>query len=103
MPTLMGPNNIPPWEAFKLKVPVFYSKFGNIESVLKDAVYYIDQFDPKYLAEGIVKLINDETIKKNLIKKGENLLNNVDKKKDYENLLDLIVKNRIIKERWNLF
>ena len=102
MPTLMGPNNIPPWEAFKLKVPVFYSKFGNIESVLKDAVYYIDQFDPKYLAEGIVKLINDETIKKNLIKKGENLLNNVDKKKDYENLLELIIKNRIIRERWNL-
>ena len=102
MPTLMGPNNIPPWEAFKLKVPVFYSKFGNVESVLKDAVYYIDQFDPKYLAEGIVKLINDKTIKENLIKKGENLINNIDKKKDYENLLELIIKNRIIRERWNL-
>jgi hypothetical protein len=103
MPTLFGPNNIPPWEAFKLKVPVFYSRFSNIESDLKNAVIYIDQFDPKVLADGIVTLTHDEKIRDNLIKNGENLLNSVNKKKDYENLLDLIVKNRVIKERWNLF
>jgi hypothetical protein len=103
MPTLMGPNNIPPWEAFKLRVPVFYSRFGNIETVLKNAVSYIDQFDPKDLADGIINLMHDEKIRDNLIKSGENLLNSIDKKKDYESLLDLIVKNRTIKERWNLF
>ena len=102
MPTLMGPNNIPPWEAFKLKVPVFYSRFSNIDSVLKNAVYYIDQFDPKILAEGVINLIHDEKIKDNLVKNGQNLFNSIDKKKDYEHLLDLIVKNRIIRERWNL-
>ena len=72
-------------------------------TVLKNAVSYVDQFDPKDLANGIVNLIHDEKIRNNLIKSGENLLNSIDKKKDYESLLDLIVKNRIIKERWNLF
>jgi glycosyltransferase involved in cell wall biosynthesis len=103
MPTLMGPNNIPPWEAFRLRVPVFYSKFGNIETVLKNAAIYIDQFDPKDLADGIVNLMHDEKIRDNLIKSGENLLNSINKKKDYESLLNLIIKNRTIKERWNLF
>lgn len=102
MPTLMGPNNIPPWEAFKLKVPVFYSNFSNISTVLKDAVYYIDQFDPNILADGIANLTNDNKLRDELIKKGENLLKSIDKKKDYENLINLIIRNQIIRQRWEL-
>ena len=44
MPTFSGPTNMPPWEAFKLEVPVFYSKLGNIQEVYKDAVYYLDPY-----------------------------------------------------------
>ena len=35
MPTFSGPTNIPPWEAFKMEIPVFYSKLENIEKVYK--------------------------------------------------------------------
>ena len=60
MPTFSGPTNIPPWEAFKLEVPVFYSLIGNIKNVYKDAVYYIDPFDPNSLAMGLLKLLRSK-------------------------------------------
>ena len=47
MPTFSGPTNIPPWEAFKIGVPVLYSDIHNIKQVYKDAVYYIDPLDPE--------------------------------------------------------
>ena len=34
MPSLIGPTNIPPWEAFKMKVPTIYSKSTGIKDVL---------------------------------------------------------------------
>ena len=70
MPTLIGPTNIPPWEAFKLNIPVLYSDFGNIRSILKDAVYYIDPFQPETMVEGIKKILQEKNFKEDLVKKG---------------------------------
>ena len=41
MPALIGPTNIPPWEAFRLETPVIYTNFKNIRETLEDAVIYI--------------------------------------------------------------
>ena len=59
MPTFSGPTNIPPWEAFKMGIPVLYSNIHNIKEVYKDAVYYIDPFDPKSMAIGIREIIEN--------------------------------------------
>ena len=96
----MGPTNIPPWEAFKLNVPVFYTDFKNIKSVLKDAVYYIDPLNPDTMVEGIKKILTDENFKKELIAKGSSLINSINEEKEYEQFFENIIKNRKIRERW---
>ena len=100
MPTLMGPNNIPPWEAFTLKVPVFYSKLDDISLVLKDAAYYFDPLDPNSLSAGIIKFYKDKDFFENLKENGTKLIGSINIEDDYKKLFHLIVQNRIIRERW---
>ena len=71
MPALIGPTNIPPWEAFRLETPVIYTNFKNIRETLEDAVIYIDPYDPNSLAESVIKLNNDKNLRENLISKGK--------------------------------
>ena len=47
MPALIGPTNIPPWEAFKMEVPVIYSESDSIKETLGDAVYYVNPLEPE--------------------------------------------------------
>ena len=69
----------------KLNVPVLYSDFGNIRSILKDAVYYIDPFQARDYGGGNKKNITRKKILENdLIKKGNELLNSINHKKDFE-------------------
>ena len=100
MPSLIGPTNIPPWEAFKLKVPVFYPDFGGIKAILKDAVYYIDPYNPEVLAEGILKILQDEQFKTEMIDKGEKLYNSIDTEKEFDLLFNFIKQVRKIRQRW---
>ncbi len=100
MPTLMGPNNIPPWEAFSLKVPVFYSKLDDISLVLKDAAYYFDPLDPKSLSTGIIRFYKDKDFFDNLKENGTQLIRSINIEDDYKKLFHLIIRNRIIRERW---
>lgn len=100
MPSLIGPTNIPPWEAFTLNVPVLYSDFGNIRTVLKDAVYYIDAFKTKTMIEGIKKILNDIKFSDDLIYKGKNLLNSINEKEEFDRIFKSILHNREIRERW---
>ena len=92
MPTFSGPTNIPPWEAFRLNVPVFYSNLKDIDKVYKDSVYYIDPHDYKTLANGVIKLNNNALLRKNLIEKGNNLLKNNNFEIEIESLLKEIQK-----------
>jgi len=100
MPTLMGPNNIPPWEAFSLKVPVFYSKLDDISLVLKNAAYYFDPLDPGSLSDGIIKFYKDKHFFENLRENGTKLIGSINIEDDYKKLFHLIIQNRIIRERW---
>ena len=100
MPTISGPTNIPPWEAFKMEVPVFYSDIHNIKEVYRDAVYYIDPFDPKTMAAGINDLINNKELKDKLIENGKKLFSSIDVNKEFGQLLEIIKKRRKVKETW---
>lgn len=97
MPTFSGPTNIPPWEAFKLSVPVFYSNLKNVDEVYKDAVFYIDPYNHKTLVDGVMKLNDDKELRKQLLKKGDNLLNSNNFECEVENLLLQIEKLSKIK------
>ena len=94
MTSVIGPTNIPPWEAFKMKVPVIYSNLNGIREVLKDAAIYIDPYNPKNIAENIKKLFDNEDLRLTLIKNGEERLNEVKNKKEFDQFFKLIEKHK---------
>ena len=100
MPTFSGPTNIPPWEAFKMGTPVLYSDIHNIKEVYKDAVYYIDPFDPRSMAEGIKDIISDKGLKTKLIDNGKKLLNSINVDKEFQQIYQIIEKRKKIKKTW---
>ena len=100
MPTLSGPTNIPPWEAFKMEVPVFYSDIHNIRKVYLDAVYYIDPFDPETMVAGIKDLINNNELKNKLVENGRKLLSSIDVNKEFGQFFEIIKKRRKVKATW---
>ena len=101
MPTLSGPTNIPPWEAFKMETPVLYSDIYNIKEVYGDAVYYIDPLDPKSMAIGIKNIMeNKNNIRNELINNGKKLLNSIDVDKEFNQFFEIIKKRKKIKKTW---
>jgi len=71
MPTYFGPTNLPPLEAFRLKVPVLYSDLPGLREQVADAALLMDLQDPGSLAGHIVNLTNEDTLRQSLVEKGE--------------------------------
>ena len=92
MTSVIGPTNIPPWEAFKMKIPVIYPNINGIKEVLRDSVIYIDPYNPENIAECIKKIFDDKNLRLNLIKNGENRLKAVKNKNDFDQFFKLIEK-----------
>lgn len=100
MPTFSGPTNIPPWEAFSLKVPVIYSDIFNIREVYKDAVYYINPFDPYTTVDAIENLMKNFSYKKKLIENGTKLLKSNNFEKEIKQIFEIIENHKKIKNSW---
>jgi len=90
MPSLIGPTNIPPWEAFSMQVPVIYSNLEGIEDVLKDAVLYINPLNPKDIADSVFKVLLDENLRKNLVLKGIKRLEEVRNNNEFNIFFEII-------------
>ena len=90
MPSLIGPTNIPPWEAFSMQVPVIYSNLEGIEGVLKDAVLYINPLNPKDIAESVFKVLLNENLRKNLVLKGNKRLEEVRSNNEFNIFFEII-------------
>lgn len=100
MPTYSGPTNIPPWEAFHLGTPVLYSDIFEIKKIYKDAVYYVDPYDPLTMVEGIKKMLQNDLISQELIHNGKKLLNSINSDKEFGQFFDIIRKRKKLKESW---
>ena len=94
MPTFSGPTNIPPWEAFKMEIPVFYSKLENIEKVYKNAVYYINPYDPNSLVNGLKEVLNQKEQINKLTNFGKDLLNSIDAEQEFNQLFQILRKRK---------
>ena len=100
MPTFSGPTNIPPWEAFQLEVPVIYAEIFEIKKVYEDAVYYIDPYNPKTLANAIKEVHQDENLSQRLVANGTKLLKKINFDKEVSQISEILIKNKIIKNSW---
>jgi glycosyltransferase involved in cell wall biosynthesis len=95
MPTYFGPTNLPPLEAFALRVPVLYSDKAGLRDQVGDAALLMDLSDPSSMANHLKALIEDESVRNALINSGTLQLENL-------NSLDRvgILKIVIEKFRW---
>lgn len=100
MPSLIGPTNIPPWEAFKMKIPVIYSDSNGIKEVLGDAVHYVNPLEPESIALGIREIYENDEKKNSLILKGKQKLDEVRSLNDFNNFFKIIKNYKKIKETW---
>ena len=101
MPSLIGPTNIPPWEAFKMKKPVIYSNLKGIKTVLDDAVYYVDPLNSNEIATAISKILNETELKEEFIKKGTLKLEENIKKNEFSIFFKIIEEYRKTQKLWN--
>jgi glycosyltransferase involved in cell wall biosynthesis len=72
-PTLFGPENLPPLEAFALECPVIASDVPGSEEQYRDAALIFKRFDAGDLGEKIMLLQKDEALRSSLVQKGKKL------------------------------
>lgn len=100
-PVLAGPTFTPPWEAFKMGVPVIFSNILGVKNVYKDAVYYIDPLDSYSIADSVKILLENNSVRENLITRGREILEELNDKNEYDQLFFIIKNYRKIKQTWN--
>ena len=82
MPTYFGPTNLPPLEAFELGVPVLYPDKAGLREQVGDAAMLMDLKDPGSMADNLRRLIFDEQLRAQLIRRGKmrtEIYNSVDR------------------------
>lgn len=68
--SFMGPDNIPPLEAFALGCPVISSNYSGAKEQLGDAALLFDPKNPEDMSNAIRNLYGDSSLKQSLIEKG---------------------------------
>jgi glycosyltransferase involved in cell wall biosynthesis len=101
MPTLLGPTNIPPLEAFLYETPVCYSDTPFFREQVDGAVFFLDLNNPLSLVNNLISIINNKDeveMKKN---RGREILNSWNDKDFYNELLSIFSEYKDIREKWN--
>ncbi|MCX6182681.1 MAG: glycosyltransferase family 1 protein [Bacteroidetes bacterium] len=74
-PTLFGPENLPPLEAFALGCPVIASDVPGSDEQYRDAALIFKRFDHVDLAEKITSLIMNTSLRDDLVARGQKISN----------------------------
>ena len=69
-PSIYEGFGLPPLEAMACGCPVVVSEVSSIPEACGDAAYYVDPYKPDSIAEGLNKVLTDETLRQVLIKNG---------------------------------
>lgn len=73
-PSVFGPDNIPPLEAFALSCPVAAARVAGSEEQLENAALLFDPTDPADIARAIKALHDDPQLRKQLVGAGRALV-----------------------------
>ena len=72
MPSIFGPTNMPPIEAFHFGTPVVVANLPGFDNQVGDAAILVDPYDHKDLGEIIHRFSQDENFRQDIIDKGKN-------------------------------
>lgn len=98
--SMFGPDNIPPLEAMALNCPVICADVKGIKEQLGDRALLFNPTDENDLVQKI-KILQDENLKSNLIKKGFELAYSLTTKNYVSKMIDIIDEFAPIRECWS--
>ncbi len=95
-PSLYEGFGLPPLEAMKVGCPVLASSIAPVREVCQENVLYVDPCSIKEITSGIFELVNDATLRTNLILKGKEWVKQYTWKKSAEEHFKIL--NEITKD-----
>ncbi len=98
--SFVGPDNLPPLEAFSLDCPVIASRVSGAVEQLKDAVLLFEPTNEFELVEHILSIYNNEELVNELISKGRNIANNLSVDKYVTKILTYLNDFKKIQRAW---
>ena len=84
----------------RLKRPVIYPNLEGIKEVLGDAVLYIDPLNPENIAKGILEITENKNLSEQLIKKGNEKIQEIINKEEFKEIIKTIDNYFNIKTLW---
>lgn len=69
-PSLFGPDNLPPLEAFALGCPVIASNYDGAQEQLENAALYVDALAPDSIAAAVRQLLVNPALRQQMIELG---------------------------------
>ena len=99
--TFLGPDNLPPLEAFALGCPVIASKVSGAMDQLGDAALLFDPKQPEDLALSIKSLYDDPTLKADLIQKGVRRVSQWTREDYVKEMLSVLDEFSAIRSCWS--
>ena len=91
-PSLYEGFGIPPLEAMSCGCPIAVSNIASLPEVCRDAALYFDPLDMEDIAAKILKVVQNNDIKKTLIRKGFNQVKKYSWEKSANKLINVINK-----------
>ena len=92
MPTFLGPTNIPVYEAWFMRCPVLYSDIRGPREQAGNAAILFDPQKPERIADAIEKIWDNESLRQELITKGEKRLTLWTRKDFYDKIRSIIAE-----------
>lgn len=99
---LIGPTAIPPFEAFKMNVPVIVSEIEGVKELYGDAVFYVNPMSPQAIAAATKEVLENNDLRSKLVKSGKKISEDIKGKDDYSQIFKIINDYRRIKSTWVL-
>ena len=74
-PSLYEGFGLPPLEAMAIGTPVLVSNIPVLKEICGNAAYFVDPYSSESIAQGIYKVLYDDSLRESLIKRGEKRIN----------------------------
>ncbi len=99
--SMFGPDNLPPLEAIALKCPVICADAAGMKDQLKNAALFFDPLDSNDLAQKILDLYQDKSLKENLSQNSVELIRRCTVENYLNDVMQIINEFKKIRECWS--
>ena len=99
-PSLFGPDNLPPLEAFSRKCPVIAARNAGAEEQLGNAALYFDPYNETELADVILKLLTSKEVRSQCIELGLKQIQDKTARNYVEKVFQVIDEFKPIRRLW---